>query len=64
MNKVSWAEEMGPRLTVKAANNRSPSFRELVAGLLALAATPPPAAPVKRAHRHPAERPKDGGVKR
>lgn len=33
LNKVSWAEAMGPRLTTSAPRSRSPSFRALVQGL-------------------------------
>jgi hypothetical protein len=64
MDKVSWAEEMGPRLTVAPAKNRSPSFRRFVTGLGDLVATPPPPTPTKRPYRHAAKTPKDGGVKR
>ena len=35
-NKVAWAEAMGPVLTVKARESRSPSFKKFVKDLLAL----------------------------
>jgi len=52
-NKVAWAEAMGPILTTTASKSRSPSFRSLVGGLVALSA-PRPSAPPKRHYRHPA----------
>ncbi|MBI3270934.1 MAG: hypothetical protein HYZ53_18170 [Planctomycetes bacterium] len=36
MNKVWWAEEMGPRVTTKPSHSRSPSFRKLHAGIVRL----------------------------
>ena len=37
-NKVAWARSMGPVITVNPARSRSPSFKELCAGLKELAA--------------------------
>ena len=32
-NKVSWAQELGPRVTVRPEESRSPSFKALCSGL-------------------------------
>ena len=50
-NKVAWAEAMGPVLTTKASQSRSPSFKGFVRGLLGLA-PPAPAKPKRRRYRH------------
>ena len=36
-NKVAWAEAMGPRVTVRPSESRSPSLRGLIAGILDVA---------------------------
>jgi hypothetical protein len=41
-NKVDWAEAMAKVLTTRAEESRSPSFKELCAGLHRLANPPPP----------------------
>lgn len=50
-NKVAWAEAMGPVLTTKASASRSPSFKDLVQGLLGLASQTEQPAPRKK-YRH------------
>lgn len=54
-NKVAWADAMGPKLTTVPGQNRSPSFRVLVALLHGLVPKPPPAVK-KRAYRHVAKK--------
>lgn len=49
-NKVAWAEAMGPVLTTVPGRSRSPSFRDLVRGLLSL--LPVRTKPTKRRYRH------------
>lgn len=50
LNKVAWAEMMGPRVTTRAGRSRSPSFRALVNGLLGFVQVPPKAKrrPIRR----------------
>lgn len=62
LNKVHWAEVLGPKLTIAAQRSRSPSFRALVTGLLRFTAGAPKPEP-KRAWRHVAKS-KKGGVRR
>lgn len=50
MNKVSWATEMGPRLTTQPGKSRSPSFRKLHAGIARVVAKA--AKPKKRKPKH------------
>ena len=51
-NKVAWAEAMGPVLTTRAGDSRSPSFKELVRRLLTLAQAAP-TKPARKRYRHP-----------
>jgi hypothetical protein len=53
-NKVAWAEAMGPYVTTRPAQSRSPSFRGMVQQILAL--VPAPRVPRKtRPYRQPAK---------
>lgn len=62
LNKVHWAERMGPKLTISAQRSRSPSFRALVTGLLRFTAEAEKPRR-ERAWRHVAK-PKRGGGRR
>ena len=62
-NKVAWAEAMGPYVTTRAAESRSPSFRGMVQEVGALVPAPPP--PKKtRAFRHKSKTEKRGRGRR
>jgi hypothetical protein len=63
LNKVAWGAAMGCVATTNPAQNRSPSFRTLLKGLLGLR---PPAAHAERAraHRHPPKDRRDPGKRR
>ena len=52
IDKVSWAEKMGPRMTILPEKNRSPSFRALYLGIKKLIAAPVAASKKKRKFRH------------
>ncbi len=52
LNKVHWAEEMGPRITVDPGKSRSPSFKALHAGIAKLIASQPQPQPRPRKFRH------------
>ena len=58
LNKVAWAETMGPKLTVQPKRSRSPSFKKLVAGLRELVSVAPQAK--QKAKRRHAAKPKKG----
>ena len=61
-NKVGWAEAMGPFLTTKVGVTRSPSFKALIKGLVALK---PRAAKKRRGtYRHPVRPRRDSGRRR
>lgn len=62
-NKVAWAESMGPYVTTRAAESRSPSFRGMVQEVGAL--VPAPQTPKKtRAFRHKSKTEKRGRSRR
>ena len=62
-NKVAWAEAMGPVLTTKAEESRSPSFRRFLTGLVE--AVPRRSEPkVRRSYRHPARKSNEPGRRR
>ena len=52
-NKVAWAERMGPCVTAKAAQSRSPSFKAMLGQIsnLSLHTAPPPIKKKKFHHR-------------
>lgn len=62
-NKVAWAEAMGPYVTTRAGESRSPSFRGMVQEVSAL--VPAPQTPRKtRAFRHKSKTEKRGRSRR
>jgi hypothetical protein len=61
--KVEWAETMGPLLTTKAEESRSPSFKRLVTALTAAAPGTAPKKPRKK-YRHPTKNKRDVGGRR
>lgn len=52
LNKVWWADEMGPRLTTRPSGSRSPSFRALHAGIRSLVTSPGAPPKPRRKFRH------------
>lgn len=62
LNKVKWAEAMGPRVTTNPARSRSPSFKKLVSGLTEFVDVKPESS-AKRTYRH-TPRPKKPDGKR
>jgi Domain of unknown function (DUF4276) len=61
-NKVGWAEAMGPLLTTKVGVTRSPSFKALIKGLLAL--KPRMTKKRRSTYRHPVRPRHDSGRRR
>jgi len=53
-NKVAWAERMGARVTTKAAQSRSPSFKTMLGKISTLSPQPAPP-PVKKRFYHRAK---------
>ena len=62
-NKTSWAEAMGPAVTVRAEQSRSPSFRTLVAGLRDVVSAMPKK-PLDRRRHHPIRTSSEPGRRR
>lgn len=63
-NKVAWAEAIGPILTTKARESRSPSFRELLNGLLELVKDRQVKKVTRRPYRHPPRSRRDSSKRR
>lgn len=62
-NKVAWAEAMGPYVTTRVAESRSPSFRGMIQEVGALLPASPPAKKT-RAFRHRSKTEKRGNSRR